>query len=684
MTEHEESAVAAEDGAAALGTVQHAKASGHATVTQAGRDYVEQQYVRGWQFLRGVSVDDHEMNLVENAFVDVPGVHGTGQVERAVTKLTRPHGRVHALVLVGEAGTGRRTAALKVLRGAGVPRERIRWLVLDWDQPRTEQIPHATGHGYVLDLASSPALPEDFYTGLADYQKKAEEYGTFLIILAAPGAWDPGAFATVPSARLVRPPAREIAEAHLRHLVPGRLDWLTTAPLDEVLSKTAQPSEAARLARLVVRATKDDRKAISDEFSDWKQHLQDWFARLSTSDDLHERALLIAAALLEDVPASVVLNAADQLFAEVGGALPTGKALAGRDLDKRLEAIDASIVGEENISLNAERHGLAGAVLRYVWKQRPQLRRGLLEWASRISAPNGIAVRHLGRIATSLAQLSLLPGGSTVLSVASDWIDTGRSAHRQLAVEILETMALDPVAGPGVRKQLYDWAHQKSTSEALATAVAEICSGRLGEVYPQIALTRLRLLASRSDGRGREAVADAVRSLAGAAEQRALVLSEIVVWAESRECSMRQAGTRTFLALTDIDSDVLLPMPVTPEEVESSSVPLPDQLFIRGWRAALGEPATAGLAHDHLAAWLDSLKLDDDQVLPLAAAVLRGHLGHEGAATLLVGSASSSDVGRSRRRLLLDQLISEQTAFIDEPGAAGPAETRTDSVLTSG
>ncbi|MEV0374672.1 hypothetical protein AB0I10_33640 [Streptomyces sp. NPDC050636] len=653
-------------------------------MTQVGRDYEEHhhRYVRGWEYLRGVGVDNHEMDLVENAFVDTPGINGAGQVAHAVSMLKRVNGRSRALVLLGETGVGRRTAALRVLRDAGVPRERIRWLVLDWERPRTEQVPYTKGHGFILDLTGYRSLPEDFYTGLADYQKEAEAAEAFLIILATPGTWAPEAFATLPSVCLAHPPAKGIAEAHLRHLAAGRLNWLTSVPLDALLAEATQASDAARLARLVAQAAEDDRDAVKQEFTDWKQHLHDWFERFSNPEDLRERALLVAAALLEGVPADVVLEAADQLFVEVGGVLPPGRALAGRDLDMRLDAIKASSVGGgESISLDAERHGLAGAVLQYVWQQRPQLRRGLLEWASRISAPNGIAVRHLRRIATSLARLSLLPGGATVLSVASTWIDTGRSAHRELAVEVLETMALHPHTGAGVRKQLYDWAHQKNTSEALATAVAEICSGRLGQTYPRIALTRLRLLASREDGRAREAVAKAVRTLASAPEQRTLVLSEIVDWSESADDTVRKAGASTFLALTDVTGDNLLPLPVARETADDSIDALAGQLLVRGWRAALLEPTAAKAAHDQLAACLDSPRLSDEQVLPLAVAVLRGHLGQEGAAEVLVGSADSSSVGRTRRRRLLDELISEQapsptaSATVPEPSSDGASTT---------
>jgi hypothetical protein len=649
--------------------LQQAEASGHAHVTQVAGDYEKHvhRYVRGWEYLRGVRVDDAEMDLVEHAFVDSPGPSGSMQTKGAAERLARPYGRSRILVVCAEAGTGRRTAALRVLRDAGVPRDRILWLVLDWDRPRTEQIPHTEKHGFVLDLTGYRTLPEDFYTGLADYQKEAEADSAFLIILADPSAWRPGTLTAVPIVPVVRPLAPQVVEAHLRYLAPGRTDWLNSDPLDTLLAPAAPPADAARLAQLIAQAKDNDRISVKEEFSDWRDHLKRWFEEHSDEKDLRERALLVAAALLEKVPADVVLAAADRLFAEVGGKLPPGGALAGRDLNERLDAIDARQVENEGLSLEAEQHGLPAAVLKYVWQQRPQLRPVLLEWASQISAPNGIAVRHLRRIADCLVQLSLLPGGSTVRSVASDWIDTGRTAHRQLAIEILETMALHPVTGVAVRKQLYDWAHQKTTSKELIRAVGEICAGQLGQKYPRVALTRLRLLAARGDEVSLKAVADAMRTLAADPEQRLLVLSEIVGWAESTDSAIRIAGASMFLALTDTSEALLLPgEPETAGDLPST---VSGQLCIRGWRAVLQEPTTAETAHTRLAAWLDSPDLPDEEVLPLATAVLHGYVGQVGPAALLVGSSSSSDLGRARRRRLLDHLLAEQTAL---PARYGP------------
>jgi hypothetical protein len=140
------------------------------------------------------------------------------------------------------------------------------------------------------------------------------------------------------------------------------------------------------------------------------------------------------------------------------------------------------------------------------------------------------------------------------------------------------------------------------------------------------------------------------------------VLSEIIDWSGSADGTVRQAGASIFLALTDITGQDLLPSLVVGETLDDSASALARELFVRGWRAALLEPAVTEAALTSLAAWLDSSGLPDDTVLPVVAAVVRGHLGQKGVARLLVGSSGSTELGRARRRQLVDQLIYTQAA----------------------
>lgn len=655
-------------GAAPAGAWMKADLSDHAVAVQVGGDYAEHiyQYVHGWDTLRGQRLGKEEFDLAEDVYVEPASDAGAGIAAEAAAVLSRGQHRV--LVLLGDGGTGRRTATVRILRRLGVPRDKVLSLVLDWDRPRIEQVPSTKDHGFILDLTRYGSLPEDFYTGLGDFQREARASQAYLIILATVGTWQPGSLASVPSMALGRPAPREVALAHVRHYRAERVGWLESEELRELPGSAAPPGDAARLADIVIH-TRGDTGDVKEEFENWNQRLLDWFADNDQAEDLRERALLIASAMLDRVPAEIVMKAADMLFAKVEGTLPTGGALAGRDLDKRLETIGAKKV-DDSISLNAKRHGYAEATLRHVWRQRPPLRPLLLEWASDISAPRGIAVNCLPQIAAALTRLALQPGGATVLSVVSTWIETGSERHRRLAVGLLENMALHPVLGVGIRKQLYDWAQQKGTSEALATAVAEVCSGQLGRMYPRVALTRLRLLASRTDGKAQSALERAVRALAADTERRPLLLAEIAEWAESSEETVRHAGATAFLTLTDLSGEDPLALELARELADAPVDALKDQLFVRGWRAAWQHHETGLRAQQTLAAWLDSLRIPEEHALAIAAAVVAGRLGDAGVADLLVGSAVSTETGRARRRILYEQLIPDPDLAV-APASAG-------------
>ncbi|TFV33204.1 hypothetical protein E4K10_30510 [Streptomyces sp. T1317-0309] len=243
-----------------------------------------------------------------------------------------------------------------------------------------------------------------------------------------------------------------------------------------------------------------------------------------------------------------------------------------------------------------------------------------------------------------------------MLTIVTQWTAMDSAQHRNLAVGVLESMATHARIGIAVRKHLYDWAKQKTTSEALAETIADVCAGALGHSYPRVALTRLRLLAAREDQLGAKAVAGAVRSLAAAPELRTLVLDEIVGWAGSADSVTQQAGATAFLALTDLTGDNSTGLAMAAELVDEPGTALEDQLFVQGWRAAWFHAPTAVRAKMSLAAWLDSSDVPDDHVIAIAEAVLVGRLGEAGVADLLVGSAGT-DVGVRRRKRLCERLL---------------------------
>ncbi|WP_371616332.1 hypothetical protein [Streptomyces sp. NBC_00454] len=654
------------------GVHQEAEASENARVTQVAGDYEEHhhKYVREWQYLKAVGIDADEIALVESEYVHAAPASGQeGPVARATRLLKRPAGQHSVVVLTGEAGSGRRTTALRVLRDVGVKGDNIRSLLLDWDRPRTEQIPSTPDHGFILDLSGYSILPADFYQGLSSYQKDSAARGTYLVILTTAEAWRPGTRASVPRVDQVQPSAIEVARAHLRYVKSDRLEWLGDGTdLAGLLGPTTQPSDAVRLARIVAEGEPGGEQNAKGEFENWQDHLTDWFNLHEGVEHLRDRALLIATALLEGLPAGVVMAAADKLFNLVEGILPPGGPLAGPDLQVRLDNVGARRVGGDGLSLSKDRHGLHEAVLSHVWSQRPPLREVLLRWASDITAQGGVAGKYRERVAEAITRLAAGPGGQAVLGIVKEWTAMDSAAHRRLAVGVLENTATHPGIGVAVRKYLYDTAKQKNIAEAQAMTVAEVCAGSLGHAFPRVALTRLRLLASRADRSGTDAVAQAIRTLAQDPGLRDLVISEIVGWAEDDDDQIRQAGATAFLALTSLAGEHPIALSLVGEP-GAMDLAIEDSLFVRGWRAAWRQASERAV--ESLAAWLDSSAVPESQCIDIAEAVLKGTLGAPGVSNLLVGKEGVTTSAGIRRRLVLLERLLPSALPEPAPAAAG-------------
>ncbi|MGW7351657.1 hypothetical protein [Streptomyces sp. NPDC054784] len=663
---------------------QEAEASENAVIKQVAGDYEEHhhRYVRGWEFLGSIGIDADEVRFVDRAYVHAEreSLSGEQQVARAVRLLKPPVGQRNVIALIGPADTGRRTTALRVLRDVGVESKNIQSLVLDWDRPRTAQLPVTPQHGFVLDLSDYSSLPADFYQGLTTYEKEAGTAGAYLVILAAPTTWRPRNLANVPQIEHVAPPALDVGRSYLKELKSERLHWLDgKSTLAELLTPTTSPHDAVWLAEIIAEVDDDDQGVVKDEFEGWQDHLLNWFKNHDEPEHLGDRALLIATALLDGLPADVVMAAADQLFKQVKGKLPPGGALAGPDLETRLEIIGADRTEDDGLSLSTARHGLDEAVLSHVWGQRPHLRNELLRWASQITASKGVAVRYRPRVADALTQLATGPGGQAVLRIVTQWIASDSDAQRRLAVGVLESTATHRGIGVAVRKYLYDAANQKNLSEALARTVAEVCAGQLGHEYPRVALTRLRLLAGRVDQRGSQAVAQAVRGLAAEPGLRALVLGEIVDWAESDDTSIRQAGTQAFLALTHLTGEAPIALALAEDLLTEGGRGLEGQIFVRGWRAAWLHEPTADQAKTSLAAWLDAPSVPENHAVDIAVAVLTGNVIDARTADLLVGQGATTQEGRARRVEVFKRLLPAATDGTPPPLASeDPGEQAVD------
>ncbi|MFF2375817.1 hypothetical protein ACFVUW_15695 [Streptomyces xiamenensis] len=415
------------------------------------------------------------------------------------------------LVLVTEPESGARTTALRLLDESLPEGLEIFELLPDWDAPDVSRIPSEKHCGYLLNLSTqSNTLDDDFRNQLSEYATVARDQGTLLIVLTTSRGWGSvivGKSLPAPplvAMRISRPSAAGITERWLRtrHGTTERIAWLHDADslFANLLSPMTVPGAAVRLAEVISNAEHRHDKQALDRYQGWGEQLGRWFGG---SEDawVPKRALYIATAFLERAPSRVVLDSTDLLLGteDVGWPPEKGGVLAGPDARTRCGEAGISFLDDGTISVNDKYPGMAQALLRHVWRTRPQLVPVLIRWLEQISAPNSSAAHHLGRLAAALTALAESEGVGVVLDRVEQWVKEG--CQRRLAVRVLDDLAVHPRIGASVRDRLRGWS-QAPTIPGRQGAVAEICRGKLGTEYTQVALNRLRKILDSSPEAG--------------------------------------------------------------------------------------------------------------------------------------------------------------------------------------
>lgn len=598
---------------------------------QAGRDLLIAQrdnnitnYFAGLAHLRPRPVD--RSRLLPNDLIVTPSSADTGLAPMPFP-VGDPLGR-SVYALIGPEASGRRTIALNLLDERLEKDLRIFELLPDWDEPDVARIPCEPHTGYLLNLTDvAEPLGSTFHEQLADYAMRAYDSKTRLVIIASEHVWgtapEAGPGAPVMMWPITRPPALEItrklilAQPEERH----RAAWLQvgTGVFADLLCGDEPPADAVRLAHIILQAAGPDDLAGRDGFLGWQGQLQQWFG--STDPKAPEkRALQIAAAFLDGCRARTVLDAADALLAmnELNWPVRVGGPLAGADDTQRCAAADVAFTDDGMASISKARPGIDLALLRHVWNKRPQLVPVLTRWLSEISRPSGVADGELVRLAEVLTAIAEWEGPEAVLALIRQWLSSGKQ-RADLAVDLLGRLAVDPVVGARVRKELTGWAKAPKYPERQQAVVA-VCQGRLGNEYSSIALTRLKyVLDEATDSEVRTSAIDALRAMLLSDGLAARVLKTIVEWAESQNArpGSRSAFLTMFAGTGLASADALL----TAEGPEGDAV---RRLLRNGWRTLWRNPDLRASAADTLGGWCaaaDAGGLPADAVEEITAVV---------------------------------------------------------------
>ncbi|MEU7278506.1 hypothetical protein AB0A69_06915 [Streptomyces sp. NPDC045431] len=188
------------------------------------------------QPLTVTAIADAELRAVSMAWVG----HGSGEepipTAAEVTSLLSGDGPPLA-VIAGLPGYGKRTTAVRALwrvsraRAAEGRSFTLKEVRPDWEDPAvpdTSLLPEEPQTGYLLDVASEVSAwssPTTVANALLVHAEKLARVGSCLVVVADERSWPEsasGAANRVLVRAKVRPPAREVAVAHLRYLYGNR------------------------------------------------------------------------------------------------------------------------------------------------------------------------------------------------------------------------------------------------------------------------------------------------------------------------------------------------------------------------------------------------------------------------------------------------------------------------------
>ncbi|KOU32395.1 hypothetical protein ADK52_01460 [Streptomyces sp. WM6372] len=411
------------------------------------------------------------------------------------------------LVLTGPRSTGRRTAALLLLRHLGTPS--IRSLDRSTSpEDLAERLAAGEARGYVLcDPITTRNQPLRDTHLLAARDKLGDD--GFLVITAGPHTHLEGV-----SGRAWRPPgAAAVLRSSLRAQVDdeGELQRLLALPaVTDFLAGHHQLREAARFADVLGRHSRHGSDASEIEaFSQGalEQQIQEWFEDADGTLHLREKAFLVALAAFHKGPYALTAELSDLLFGLLqrteDPALPPAVPVFGTNPAKRLQLARAIRYPKEEQtewgpvtqSMAAfEDDRLAAVLLREVWTGHPSARPALVGWLRLLAADGRSFVRT--RAASTVAVLALHDLPSAMALVIEEW---ARSDRPWLRIGAVNALALAHVIGtPNIPRIIDRWCADEDAHARLRWAAIRV-HGLIGEERPVETVEALRV-AVRRDG----------------------------------------------------------------------------------------------------------------------------------------------------------------------------------------
>ncbi|MFH7597424.1 hypothetical protein WDV06_20320 [Streptomyces racemochromogenes] len=527
------------------------------------------------------------------------------------------------LVLTGVPFTGRRTAALMLLRRAGatpvhaIDRETSPGTLL-------EQIQKGEAPGHVLcDLVTSREEPlrETHLLSLHDHLLKHDGH---LVITTGLRPWTEE---DVRTWSWTAPKTEVLLRSHLERAVgePTAHRLLELSETRTFLTRAHQPREVVAYVHQLRRFVQGEiqENALGERTAELlDEQVREWFEADEDTLHLREKAFLIALAAFDAGPYALTAELSDLLFQELQATADSGRPKAvpvfGTHIGNRLRTARAQPYPAQEMTewgpveqLKAEflDSRTAFVLLREVWTGHPSARPALVAWLGKLIVDGRPFVRT--RAAATVGALAFTDLPSAMALVIEPW---ALSRNPQQRVGAVSALALaHRVGAPNILRITDSWT---ADDDRRLSWVGIRVQGLLGAERPREALAALRVQARKQydpDGTGplENDIAQSVELLL-LSEESEDVLSEVLRTLDDHR-SVFQISVAGFLGACLHTAEEAPDLPLVLRTYRQSRLDgTPAAHGIpRLWRAALGDPAFTTKALDVLRGWVLAADRDD-------------------------------------------------------------------------
>lgn len=516
-----------------------------------------------------------------------------------------------AVLLVGDAGSGRRAAAIHLLIGDQDVRDvRIRVLRKWWSEQADDEPSRidliTPGEGLLLDLTDVGDGAYDYVCStIHGLLGKVADNGARLAVIDRDRPETNTELERL-RARLERPDTRA---AFWKYIKAESL-WSSGLTLDKRHAGHLESIPLRVLPRIMTLIAQGSREGLATTAECIHQafqtlmHGKDSFDNaLAAVPDIRGRALLLTGALFNELPVDAIYLAHAKLLKTLsssGGegieARPEG--LASPGFIKQLDDCRIKVGDDPMRRVRFADLDLGARVLSHFWDNYPDLRRPLFDWVlwAASSQPN-LSMPDRARIVSRFAAEALRanrPGD--LFALASALMSAGGVRGSERLTYILLAAGLDSgYHSSRFRRYLYDKAGDAPRRGRLTPNYAEVlinlCVDRVAPNYPDQAVTRLHRFCAAADEQIGNCARDALLELIqrDARAQR---------WLVRRIVDVRGGRTR-------LDPDLFSAAVSPTSALDGRLPPIPDADLVSGWRLVIAADTTAELA-EHLAPWLAS------------------------------------------------------------------------------